>query len=598
MNEVSIPPPSSSSSPPKEQEKEDQAKPPVPVSAPPPVPPNGTDKESDGGKGGAENQDVKEGGDQQPAPTNRNSSGQKLTVTVSDKPPPQRAHNSPLPREPSDVKIRRTMLTVMNTINVSDKAMESCLKKEEGYWNEQEEAFKKLLDRVYSGQKTLKDFAYLLKSQQKAALYAAKSFMLGGSWKAFGEEEGLGLKAVCITQHNLLNGVGEYFETIKEQMYEKPAAEALKCAKEIGVFAAKIKKETLKLQKALRYQRDLANKRWAQYKYACEKRHKCFEAEKTMRPSDDPYLAFEIYKREVVALHKQQASYNSVMGQMMAEFETREMTRARNLRSLMLGMVSTQKAFFEFASLSCQQAISKLTGVRLEEDLLRFRHSGGLLHNPHTADIKFEAKAMGLDFKGNRITGVREGSQAHVKGVKQGFRILEVNGRSAPAGHKDIAALLETLKKAGNPIHIKFGTKPAGMIFDRPPPNRKTQHIQIISNAECATVGDLSRMSKTMGFSSWTKMYCVITNSGIMHVMNSRDASTAHSSIQLHQSVIRLAPKIDQHAFEIEEATSGFFGSGTKIHTFRTKTENALVDWVVDIKKFLKTGKTEIKATK
>eukprot|EP00466_Bigelowiella_natans_P010183 jgi/Bigna1/64959/fgenesh1_kg.91_\ len=105
-------------------------------------------------------------------------------------------------------------------------------------------------------------------------------------------------------------------------------------------------------------------------------------------------------------------------------------------------------------------------------------------------------------------------------------------------------------------------------------------------------------MSKTMGFSSWTKMYCVITNSGIMHVMNSRDASTAHSSIQLHQSVIRLAPKIDQHAFEIEEATSGFFGSGTKIHTFRTKTENALVDWVVDIKKFLKTGKTEIKATK
>jgi len=359
-----------------------------------------------------------------------------------------------------------------------------------------------------------------------------------------------------------------------------------------------IQKEASKVQKAMRYQRDATNKRWALYRSACERRQRNFEQARSVRASDDPYLTFEQYKREVISLHRKQASYNSVMGQIMAEFETREMTRSRHLRNLMLRMISAQKDYFDHAALTCTQAVGKLGGINLESDLLTFRHTGGLLHNPGVVDIKFKPEPIGLDFKGNRISHVREGSQASARGVKVGWRILEINGKLAPAGHNQIASLLETLKKAGGSILIRFGTKPPSIVFDLPPPQRKTKHIQILSNAECSTVGDLSRMSKTMGFTTWTKMYCVITNSGIFHVLNDSEATSPHSSIKLHQAVLRLAPKIDPHAFEIEETTSGFFGSGIKVHTFRTKTESALVDWVVEIKKFLRSSKTGIKATK
>jgi len=499
---------------------------------------------------------------------------------------------------PSHVRIRNSMKTVMKTVEVSDKSIESDLAKEDVYWETQEQAFGRLMKRIEQGRTTMRDFSSLLRKQQKAAYHAGKYLQIGGAWKDFGEGEGTSLRAVCLAQDHLQQGLIQYFDSIQEQLYQKPAEEALKYAKELSSFAAKVSKDISKLRSSIKKQRDLASRCWNAYKLACMKRHKSYEQEKAMRPSDDPFLAFETYKRQVISLHKQQASYNAIMGQVMAEFESRECTRARNLRALMLEVVSTQKGLFENAALMCAQAVAKLSSVNLEDDLLRFRHSGGLLHNPHTQSISFEPKSFGMDFKDNLITGIRSGSQAEKKGVKVGWRILKINEKNAPATHKDIASLLETLKKAGSTIKVSFGKKTSGIIFEHPPPRRNTQHIQILSNAECATVGELSRMSKTMGFTSWTKMYCVITFSGNMHILNSSEAVSPHSSIQLHQSIIRLAPKVDQHAFEIEEATSGFFGSGIKIHTFRTKTEPALVDWMCEIKKFLKSEKADIKVTK
>ena len=60
-------------------------------------------------------------------------------------------------------------------------------------------------------------------------------------------------------------------------------------------------------------------------------------------------------------------------------------------------------------------------------------------------------------------------------------------------------------------------------------------------------------------------MWCVITCSGVMHVLNSRESVSPYVSIQLHSSIMRLCPKIDPHAFEIEEQISGFFGTSSKL---------------------------------
>jgi len=545
---------------------------------------------------------IPEGGDGNPFPMDdgEGAAEKKTTDNSLQKPSSniERKLASPRAKEPSDARIRRQMSKVLGTIDISDKGMASDLAKEEKYWEHQEMAFQSLVSRVGAGQKTLLDLASLLQKQKKACITAGKYLSLQGQWAELGKDDGLGMRSVCNVQNQLITGIGEYFEAMQPNLFEKPIAEAQKQAKEIGVFVARIQKTNAKLTGTIKKQRDLTNRNWLAYKSASAKRHKSFESGKDMRPCDDPYLAFEVYKRQVIALHKQQASYNSTMGQIMAEFETKECQRARSLRSLMLTIVSTQKAFFENAALICTQAIGRLSSVDLESDLLRFRHEGGLIHNPHTAEIDFKPKSMGMDFKNNRITQVKPGSQAHKLGIQPGWRILSINAKAAPASHQDIAKVLASLKKAGKPIKIRFGKKTMGMIFDQPPPTRSTQHIQILSNAELATVGDLSRMSKTMGFTSWTKMYCVITCSGVLHVLNGRDATSPHSSIQLHQSILRLAPKIDPFAFEIEETTQGFFGGGQKSHIFRTKTESALVDWVVEIKKFLRHGKTGIKETK
>ena len=555
--------------------------------------PAGDGKSKDtGGDRSAERQDTKAG-----SQTEDGGDAKAPAAKVRGPQPP--TFKKPTPREPAVTKIRRQMTQLSAKVQALHRGIQSDQTKESSYWSGQQSAFNSLLARVQMGKTTLQNFQTLLRKQQKAETYAVKYQNVSG-WRDLGAGEGAGMRKLCQTKQQLLEGLVKQFESLQDQLFSKPAAEAARQVKELETFGYNIQRSVAKMIGAIRKQRDLTDQRWEAYNSAVNRRHKLFsETEKAMRPSDDPYLVFEQYRREVTNLHKQQASYNSIMGQLLAEFETRECTRTRNLRSLMIGTLATKKQFFERAALMCDRAMKEVGAVDTESDLLRFRQEGGLLFNPKTRDVRFECKSIGLDFKDNVICNVHAGSQAFKNGVQVGWRIVKINGKTAPASHDRISALLQSLKRAGKPIIISFCEESkAGLVFDQPPPRRSTSHIDVLANSELATVGHLSRMSKTMGFTSWTKMYCVITCSGVLHVLNSKESLSPYSSIQLHSSALRLAPQVDKFAFEIEESTQGFFGTKLKTHTFRTMSENAMVDWVMELRKYLRDGKTGIKMDK
>jgi len=426
-----------------------------------------------------------------------------------------------IPRESSHTKIRKSLVGVVKTVDISDKAIQADVLKEEKYWEEQRVAFQHLVDRVYAGQRTLTDFSSLVRKQQKAAQRAAAYLTLDGAWEKLGRTEGLGMREICLAQHKLMLGLENHFATVQSDMYEKPIEEAQKAAKEFYEFNARIQKQASAVTASIKRQANLAMKKWGYYKWAVDKRHKTHTTtEKAIKTSEDPYLYFQQYKKEIIILHKLQAKYNNSMAKIMAEFETRELQRARILRKLVLGLVSAQKALVEKAQVELAATVAKLSSIDLEADLLRFRHAGGLIQAPAT-EVEFRPVPFGMEFKGNEVVNVVKNSQASKLGIQKGWRVLTIDGKAAPSGHSAIQKVIASLKSKGKPIKLRFGKTNVEMIFTKPPPKRKTQHINILSNSELATVGNLSRMSKTMGFTSWTKMHCVITCSGILHVMNS-----------------------------------------------------------------------------
>eukprot|EP00954_Amorphochlora_amoebiformis_P011276 882690-Amorphochlora_amoeboformis.AAC.1 len=82
--------------------------------------------------------------------------------------------------ETSYEKICSSMRGVVRTVEISDKTMDSDLVKEEKYWVAQQLAFDRLYQRVLAGQRTLNDFAALLKKMQRAAASAAKYLSMQG----------------------------------------------------------------------------------------------------------------------------------------------------------------------------------------------------------------------------------------------------------------------------------------------------------------------------------------------------------------------------------------------------------------------------------
>lgn len=78
---------------------------------------------------------------------------------------------------------------------------------------------------------------------------------------------------------------------------------------------------------------------------------------------------------------------------------------------------------------------------------------------PGTAKIQFCFGALGIEFTQDEVTKVQCGSQAEVKGVKPGWKIMLVNGNEM-SNNADIRPALDRCRKSGLKYFIHF-SKPA-----------------------------------------------------------------------------------------------------------------------------------------